>query len=309
MIKNKNLPVMYMLVGLPGSGKSTYAKIIAKKSNSVIYSSDAIREELYGSEEIQGDSQTVFQMLHSCIKDELRNNVNVIYDACNISYKRRMGFLQELKKIPCYKVCIFIATPYCECIKNNENRERCVPVSVIDRMYKHFDVPCEYEGWDDINVYYAKSGYRSYYGTPESFVKNHMTYNQDNSYHEKSLGEHCLSAGNYFSTTESLLHTAGMLHDCGKPFCKTFTNSKGDEAEEAHYYSHERVGSYDSLFYDTGLKAKDRRKIATIIRWHMMPYVWERENNEKLKTKYSTLWGKKLFNLIMLLHKADKFSH
>jgi len=309
MIKNKNLPVMYMLVGLPGSGKSTYAKIIAKKSNSVIYSSDAIREELYGSEEIQGDSQTVFQMLHSCIKDELRNNVNVIYDACNISYKRRMGFLQELKKIPCYKVCIFIAAPYCECIKNNENRERCVPVSVIDRMYKHFDVPCEYEGWDDINVYYAKSGYRSYYGTPESFVKNHMTYNQDNSYHEKSLGEHCLSAGNYFSTTESLLHTAGMLHDCGKPFCKTFTNSKGEEAEEAHYYSHERVGSYDSLFYDTGLKAKDRRKIAAIIRWHMMPYVWERENNEKLKNKYSTLWGKKLFNLIMLLHKADKFSH
>lgn len=309
MMKNKNLPVMYMLVGLPGSGKSTYAKMIAEKSNAVIYSSDAIREELYGSEEIQGDGQLVFNTIHTRIKSDLRSGNNAIYDACNISYKKRMSFLQELKNIPCNKVCIFIATPYSECVKNNKNRERYVPVSAIDRMYKHFDVPYEYEGWDEIKVYYAKSEYRSYYGTPETFVKIHMTYNQDNRHHEYSLGKHCLSAGNYFSTTENLLHTAGMLHDCGKPFCKTFTNSKGEETEEAHYYSHECVGSYDSLFYDTGSKAKDRRKIAAIIRWHMIPYMWEREKNEKMKNKYSTLWGKNLFSSVMLLHEADKFSH
>ena len=43
-------PILTMLVGVAGSGKSTVAKQIAQKSGAHIHSSDAIRAEIYGDE-------------------------------------------------------------------------------------------------------------------------------------------------------------------------------------------------------------------------------------------------------------------
>jgi hypothetical protein len=49
--------------------------------------------------------------------------------------------------------------------------------------------------------------------------------------------------------------------------------------------------------------------VATLIRWHMQPYFWEKDNNEKLHDKYNKLWGEDLYKAIMLLHKADRAAH
>lgn len=47
-----NKPILYVMVGLSGSGKSSIAKEIVKISeNTIIVSSDAIREELTGKVE------------------------------------------------------------------------------------------------------------------------------------------------------------------------------------------------------------------------------------------------------------------
>ena len=99
-----------------------------------------------------------------------------------------------------------------------------------------------------------------------------------------------------------------MLHDCGKPFCKTFTNTKGEVTEQAHYYSHEHTSSYDSLFYRTRCYNL-RLRVAVLIRWHMQPYYWEKDNNERLQNKYRKLWGEDLYNDLLLLHKADLEAH
>lgn len=40
----KNKPKLFMLVGLSGSGKSTFAQKLAKEEKAIIVSSDAIRE-------------------------------------------------------------------------------------------------------------------------------------------------------------------------------------------------------------------------------------------------------------------------
>ena len=62
---------LIMLIGLPGSGKSTYAKqyLADHIENTMWCSSDTIRKELYGDENIQGNPKTVFEHLH--------NNVNM----------------------------------------------------------------------------------------------------------------------------------------------------------------------------------------------------------------------------------------
>ena len=101
-----------MLCGLPGSGKSTYAKELADLTGAVICSSDAIRAELFGDINSQTNNDAVFSELHKRVKENLRKNVNVIYDATNISSKRRRAFLRELKNIPCIKECIIMAVPF-----------------------------------------------------------------------------------------------------------------------------------------------------------------------------------------------------
>lgn len=295
-----------MMVGLVGSGKSTEAQRLAKNYNANIHSSDAIREELSGDINNQDINDLVFRTLHKRIKEDLRNGKNCIYDATNISYKRRMAFLRELASIPCEKICVLIATPYEECLKNNASRDRVVPEYVIEKMYRNFDVPWVYEGWDDIRVMYNNTNYR----LPNNFYLANKHFNQHNTHHTLTLGEHCEAVCAKLNNASKELKLAGMLHDCGKPFCKTFKNTKGEITEQAHYYNHEHTGSYDSLFYREDFYSKiDPLYIAVLIRWHMQPYFWKKDNNEKQHDKYRRLWGEELYSDIMQLHDADKNAH
>lgn len=300
-------PTFIMLVGLPASGKSTYAKELADKCNANIHASDSIREELSGDINNQNINDLVFKTLHSRVKEDLTNGKSCVYDATNISYKRRMAFLNELNKIPCEKNCVVMATPYEECIKQNNTRDRKVPEEVIERMYRHFDVPYYYEGWDGVWIKYTSNS-QGCYSYPVHWLDMVKNYNQNNTHHSLSLGEHCNEAWKYLceNNGDLTLRIAGILHDCGKPFCKTFINGKGETTEQAHYYQHERVGSYDSLFYDMICNPLD---VAVLIRWHMQPYFWEKDNNEKSHNKYRKLWGEELYKDIMLLHEADKNAH
>lgn len=306
-------PIFMMLVGLPCSGKSTQSQKLSEQYNANIHSSDALREELTGDINNQNNNELVFKVLHQRVKDDLKNGKSCIYDACNVHYKERMAFLQELKNIPCTKICVLMATPYEWCIDRSEKRERKVPEYVIKRMYKNFDVPWYYEGWDCIEVEYAPCS-RDFYGMARNWAENMLCFNQENTHHQLSLGEHCLQAfklfnqyasENYKTYTTYMSQYAVLLHDCGKPFCKTFTNGKGEVTEQAHYYSHEHCGSYDYLFYECNPHLRD----AVIIRWHMQPYYWEKDNNEKLHSKYRRLWGEDLYNDIMALHAADRNAH
>lgn len=312
-----NKPKMIMMCGLPASGKSTYAKEYTETHKNTIWlSSDNIRKELYGDENIQDNSEKVFSLMRIRTKEALTQGVNVVWDSTNINYKRRMGFLNELNKIPCEKICVFMATPFEKCLVNNANRDRTVPYYVIERMYRHFDVPYYYEGWDSIEVVYANEEYKNYYGSPYGFLEHYKYYSQDNSHHQLTLGEHCDKAWNYVyaslsdwnkdkNTYDVELTFATMLHDCGKPFCKTFKNSKGEVTEQAHYYDHEKVGSYNSFFYSTDTMCP--LDIAVLIRWHTQLYFIK--DNEKALNKYKTLWGEKLYNELQLLHRADKYAH
>lgn len=306
-------PKMIMMIGLPASGKSSKAIELAEEFNANIHSSDSIREELLNDVNNQDNNNLIFETLHKRIKEDLRNYKNCIYDATNISYKRRMAFLQELNKIDCEKVCAFMATPYEECIARNNTRNRKVPEAVIEKMYKNIDVPDLYEGWDEMEFVFAPNS-EKYYGSLGEWIKSANNFNQDNTHHTLSLGEHCKQTcgvigriSNCDTLFREELLIAGLLHDCGKPFCKTFENSKGETTEQAHYYHHENVGAYNSLFYDCGKNVK--HYIASLIRLHMFPYFWEKDNNIKMQNKYRKLWGEILYHDVMLLHNADKSAH
>lgn len=55
------------MCGLSGSGKSSIAKDLAVKYHAEIVSSDAIREELFGSCQNQSDNEKVFNIFNKRI--------------------------------------------------------------------------------------------------------------------------------------------------------------------------------------------------------------------------------------------------
>jgi len=300
-----NKPKFIMMVGLPASGKSTYAKELSEKENAIIHSSDSIRKELYGDESIQGDNHKIFRLLHSRIKEDLKAGKNVIYDATNINSKRRRGFLTELNNIDCDKICVIVAIPYEECLRRNSLRDRKVPEEVIKKMYLNWNTPYWFEGWDYIEIYNSDSN--CMFSSVMHWVNSYIDYEQDNPNHNLSLGEHCYRVGDilYEEDDNDDLYIAGMIHDCGKPFTKSFINSKGEETEAAHYYSHENVGAYNSLFinYPYNILKLD---ISILVNLHMQPHFWELE---KTRLKYKNLWGDELYDKVMKLHEADKKAH
>ena len=91
-----------MLCGLPGSGKSTFAKQIIKMAESqdkeaYVVSSDAIREELWGDERIQREPEKVFDLAHKRIMHALRADYDyVVFDATNIKRKNRLFLMKKI---------------------------------------------------------------------------------------------------------------------------------------------------------------------------------------------------------------------
>ena len=299
-----------MLVGIPASGKSTYAERLTKKGYRV-HSSDKIREELFGDENEQKDKSKVFEVLHKRIKEDLQNGVSCVYDATNMNMRRRIAFLNQIKKYPCRKKCVLFAIPVEECKRRNESRERKVPDSVFDKMLRQFQCPYYYEGWDEIQVIGSEKKYEIPLDEMEYFE-------QDNSHHSLTLGQHMKKAGEYyiqhfFNKDTVYLFAAILAHDIGKFYTKDFHNTKGEVTQEAHYYGHENYGAYMLLCHYRSIFSENSNMnsclhVCCLVNWHMRPYTaWK--DSEKAKERDIALIGKDMYADIMKLHEADVAAH
>lgn len=291
------------LVGLPGSGKSTLANFYTVKGYKV-FSSDAIRAELYGDESVQDNPQKVFNLLHKRIKDALSAGENCIYDATNVKSKTRIAFLNEIKNIPCTKECVIVWAPVEVCKERNAMRDRKVPDYVIERMWKNFETPYFFEGWDEITI--MNSTDASGEQRIRAMVEKMKNFNQENSHHKLTLSQHCAEAFLNIKNEKVELKLAALYHDCGKIYTKTFYSKKGELDKEAHYYNHQNVGAYEILCPRERPYADDVR-VSALICYHMHPYFWK--NNPKMEEKYKRLWGEDFYNDILLLHEADLAAH
>ena len=221
-----------------------------------------------------------------------------------------MSMLHELNYIKdLQKIAVLIATPYEECLQRNKMRDRKVPENVIKRMYYNIHIPQYYEGFDEIQIKYNSS----YIFTFEDL----QDMNQDNPYHTLTVKQHCDKVHKILDNKkpafeETEINRAGLLHDIGKLKTKTFINNKGEKTDVAHYYNHEKVSAYDSLFnytiklwYVDGETDKILNTL-NLIQWHMLPYS---NMSEKTINKYKRLLGEKTWEDLMLLHEADKEAH
>lgn len=310
-------PIFIMTVGLPGSGKSTWA---SKVKDVVVISSDAIRVELFGTDDRKTNGEEnakVFAIAHRRIKQNLKKKKNVIFDATNLNKNRRKVFLRDIREsgIDCYTQCRLFMTSYEICEEQNQKRDRVVPKLDLQKLYTSFQPPHKSEGWDAIEVHY-RADYLEYNLT--AILNKCERFNQESKHHELDLGDHLRTTMALVEkeTNDPVVRMAALLHDIGKLKTKS-----RDEEGDCHYYQHHCVGAYDALLcigallYDAHenkkikITGEDRAlDIANLIYYHMHPYMsWNQ--SEKTQRKDRELLGDKMFNQIMLIHRADEEAH
>lgn len=88
---------IYILCGLPGSGKSTWAKEKVKEQNTVIICRDAIRTMIKGNYFFDKEYELLVEACtNSSFREAIRQNYNIIIDETNISKIRRNMWLNDI---------------------------------------------------------------------------------------------------------------------------------------------------------------------------------------------------------------------
>ena len=237
------LNYLFVLVGISGSGKSWFANESLKEDFEV-FSSDAIRAEVFGEETDQTHNQKVFEILHKRLRIALKNGKNCIYDATNLNRKRRITFLKSIQDIDCKKCCFVVATPFELCVERDKNRARSVGEKVIRRQISQFQLPLLEEGWDEVLIHHNDEiDYPSIYNYfPEEDVPHDCA-----PYHYEGITEHMDMTLRELLKTDKVtlaLVEATSFHDVGKFYTKSFYDKKGNRKNRATYYGHENWSAY-----------------------------------------------------------------
>lgn len=303
--------VLIVMVGLPGSGKSTIAESFKKDYPCTIVSTDEIRREICdGNIQDMSKNEEVFRIYHSRINTLLKERKFVVADATNLTMKSRRAILNNIQNIDCFKVAFVVSKDYETCVYDNNRRDVSVPLTVMDKMLKSFQIPFMEEGFDIVHVYHTKytQYLDKYMGGDNMFnraVKDCVGYNQNNPHHTHLLDEHqnlvtekfnqWIQSREDVSPKDKLVYVFGAkFHDLGKPYCR-INNEDGTSS----YNNHANVGAYFAL--TSGLLFE--MDSIFLINYHMLPFYWE---NESTHNKYKKIFGEYKYNVLVNFNRIDK---
>lgn len=227
---------LIIFMGLPGSGKDSIIRTLYKGYNNI--SSDAIRVELYGFEDQTHNGEVFEEMKKRVITASRNEECKVIYNATNLSRKRRVALASEMRKhFDIIKVVCCLCSIE-ELFKRNQTREeRHLPEAKLIQMIKTIQLPNIHEfEYDDIVFYDTDESQE----LEKDRLKSLMTYEQDNENHSETLGNHIIRVMEGCENDE-VAQVAALYHDLGKPFCREVW-----EDGYAHYRNHNIVSS---LYY------------------------------------------------------------
>ena len=307
------MATLNIMIGIPGSGKSNYAKKCLINDNTEYLSSDGIRIELYGFED-QTHNDVVFETMKKRTLNALRDGKDVIYDATNLSKKRRSSIISEARKLSAQINAYLCCTPINIILERNITRvERQLPWDKLVQIIQSIEPPMYYEGFD--NIYLIDGGMYNDVCDYNFLIKECSGYNQDNPHHYETLEEHIKavtkkaeSLGEKLTLRNDaeILRQAARYHDFGKLYTKSFNDKKG----YCVYYGHDKVSTYLYLCHIRKQNLIDELnrvrlcdshyQTAALILNHMEWY--RREDMTPIKELFN---DDDLYYMLELLHEAD----
>lgn len=151
MDNNKKLTV-YVLVGISGAGKSTFVEKFKKEHPEVnVYSSDALRKVIGGSETNQSVTPQVFSTIKYNLNRDLSVGKSVMVDATSLNPKERRDYVDAARRYNADAVAYVFERDKATLMKNQQTRKaaggREVPEFVIDKMLAKYVRPTSAEGF------------------------------------------------------------------------------------------------------------------------------------------------------------------
>ena len=146
--------MIYMMIGIQGSGKTTYAKNLAKELNCEYISTDMVRKNNPNMPE-----KDVFPYVYDSIAECVRNKKDVIFDATNPTPKVRERLFAALRErmVDFEVIAYFIDTDVNVCYervmkRNLDKNELYLPPEVVFSYARSLVPPFLNEGFKEIRI-------------------------------------------------------------------------------------------------------------------------------------------------------------
>ena len=139
------MPRLYIMCGIPASGKSTFARKLVENNNNICYvSRDEIRFSIIkNNEDYFSHEKEVFKKFVITIAENLKVGHDVIADATHLNHFSRSKLIRAIDQyITNYTIeYVVLMTPLEICMERNATREgrARVPDSVMKSMAENFE--------------------------------------------------------------------------------------------------------------------------------------------------------------------------
>lgn len=133
-------PEIIIMVGYPGSGKSTIVNEICKRNNNYFH--------------VIGDVHKTVPKIKKVMKEGIKEGKSIVIDATNNSRKKRKEYI-DIGNLHGYTItCIYMTTSMSTSYRRNLKRpdDKKVPLVAYHVFNKYFDVPNEDEGFKLIRI-------------------------------------------------------------------------------------------------------------------------------------------------------------
>lgn len=151
------MPTLYILIGLQGSGKTTWASANAQKLSATVLASDSVRNELVtqGQSTQAQNGDFVFAIFNRRLLQLIRSGQNVISDATHARKAWRRDEIMIGRSRGVWVIGVWFEVPLTVCLARNAARagsswgDQVVPEAYLREVAAQFEAPTDGE-FDEI---------------------------------------------------------------------------------------------------------------------------------------------------------------
>ena len=151
------MPLLYVFIGVPGVGKSTYRNSTFTSVDYKIISSDDVIERIARHFKVSYSDAFICmpfanQLIESKLKKYIANGENIVWDQTNTTIRSRMRKLAKFGD-NYRKIAIYFETPSDIMQSKPYNRPgKQIPDEVVAKMISDLQPPEAVEKWDEVRI-------------------------------------------------------------------------------------------------------------------------------------------------------------